>query len=357
MSSTQRVNSLDALRGLSVAAMLVVNNQGNWDAVYPWVEHAEWHGVHAADYIFPLFLFIVGASYELAAAKPVQMTAGQQASAVLRRAARLFAFGLALHLIAMLFIPGREFRLLGVLQRIALCYAVVGVACSYWRQWWQQAWFALALLLVSGLGLWLGGSLLPNQNLADQLDTVLLGKLALSYDAKTGLAHDPEGVFSTLGAIVTTWLGVFAMRLLRRQGLLRLLAYAAALLLAALLCNSVQVWNKSLWTPAFALWTAACSSLLLALAYYLIDLRGWPAIGRAMGSNAIAVYGAAWVLTCLLAWHDMQGAIYRPLAATLSQAGVAQPLHLASLLFALMNMALFAALAHFAWRKQWRWVI
>lgn len=357
MPPDRRLYALDALRGLSVAAMLVVNNQGNWDAVYPWVEHAEWHGVHAADYIFPLFLFIVGASFELAAAKTASLLPGQQARSVLLRAARIFALGVALHVLAMLLIPGREFRLLGVLQRIAICYAVVGVACSFLRQWWQQLSFCVLLFFASGLSLYLGGSLLPHENLADKLDTLVLARLALSYDAKTGLAHDPEGLLSTLGALLTTWLGVFAVRILRRDGLARLLAFASALILAALLCNSVQVWNKSLWTPAFALWTGAWSSLLLAAAYTLIDQRGWPAIGQAMGSNAIAVYAGAWLLACLLAWRDAQGALYRPLAAWLTQTGWAQPLQLASLLFALLFTALFALLAHGAWRKRWRWVI
>ncbi len=357
MQQTQRLYSLDALRGLSVAAMLVVNNQGNWDAVFHWVEHAQWHGVAAADYIFPLFLFIVGASFELAAAKSASLTAHQQARAVVVRAARIFAFGVGLHVVAMLLIPGREFRLLGVLQRIALCYAVVGLICSYCKVWWQQAGLALLILVASGVSLSVGGSLLPHENLADKIDTAVLGKWALSFDLGTGLAQEPEGILTTLGAIATSWIGVFAVRVLRRYGLAYLLAYAAGLALVALLCNGLQPWNKQLWTPAFALWTGACSVLMLAFAHFLIDQRGFPAIGRAMGTNAIAVYGGAWVLTCLLAWHDTQGVLYRPLAAWVSSWELAQPLHLASLLYALLNTALFAGLAHYAWRRNWRWVI
>lgn len=357
MQPTQRLYSLDALRGLSVAAMLIVNNQGNWDAVFSWVEHAHWHGVNAADYIFPLFLFIVGASFELASAKTANLTSSQQASMVLRRATRLFAFGISLHLIAMCLIPGREFRLLGVLQRIAICYAVLGLVCSYWRSSWQQLIFVAGLLLLSGLSLYWGGNLLPHQNLADKIDTAILGKLAWSFDPNSGLAQEPEGILSSLGAIISTCLGMFAMRLLRRGGLAQLLAYAAALLLMALLCYSVQDWNKHLWTPAFALWTGAWSGFLLAAAHYLIDQRGLPAIGRAMGVNAIGVYGAAWVLTCVMAWHDLQGVVYRPLAASLSQLGLSQPLHLASLVYALLNTAIFCVLAHYAWRRNWRWVI
>ena len=350
-----RLDSVDALRGLTVAAMLLVNNAGDWGHVFDWLEHAAWHGCTPPDYIFPFFLVIVGVSIALALAPRLERgdARGPLAQGVLLRGARIVLLGLALHLIAMWLIPGREFRPMGVLQRIGICFALAGLAFVYLRAAWQ--WALIAGLLVGySLLLFLGGGFGPHLNIADRVDNAVLGAYAYSFDVRTGLGQEPEGIVSTLGALASTLLGVRAGVWLRARNMRALLLAGGALLLAGALANLVMPWNKQLWTPSFVLWTSGACVVLLVAAHRLVDLRGWRPIGRSMGINAIVVYAGAWVATCVLeatgAMAAVYGAVFTPLVPWIGPAG-------ASLAFAVAFTACgWGLMAWFA-RRGWRFSI
>lgn len=349
-----RINSIDAVRGLTVAAMLLVNDAGDWSHVYPWLEHAEWHGCTPPDFIFPIFMLIVGVSINLALSP--RLDAGADAAplarSVLWRALRIVLLGIALHVVAMLLLNGRGFRLFGVLQRTGICFAAAGLMAIYVRSARAQ-WTACAAIL---LGYWAllaaGGSLAPGLNLSDRIDSALLGHLAYQYDAATGIGHDPEGILGTLPSLATVILGLRAGDWLRRgQTRTLALAGAAAMLLGGLWSLALPL-NKQLWTSSFVLWTGGFGMLLIALAHQLIDVRGWPALGRAMGLNAIAAYAGSWIATCVIEGSGLMGPLYTHVFS-----GPLTPVFgpsVASLAFAAAFTALFWLAMAGAEKRGWR---
>lgn len=298
-----RYASLDALRGLTVAAMLVVNDPGDWGHVYPALEHAAWNGFTFADAIFPLFLFIVGVS--------ITLGLGPEPStrAVALRALRIVGLGLALHLIAHLALGTPSFRPLGVLQRIGLCYAAAAVLAM--RTSARTQWLVFGALLAGYAALLCAAPLTKEANLVSRFDTWLLGRHVYEFDAASGRGHDPEGLLGTLPALATTLLGVRSGEWMRRGALRTMFVAAIAALVGGGALSFWQPINKNLWTPAFVLWSGGWSLGALLLAHVLVDRRGAPALGRSFGINAIAAYALAWLLVCLLEGTGWGAAWYR----------------------------------------------
>lgn len=301
MHSPTRLNSIDALRGLAVAAMLFVNDPGSWEHVYWAFDHAHWHGCTPTDLVFPFFLFIVGVSLALSTGVRLEQGASPDRlrGPLLARAARIIAVGLVLHAVAYWMMDKPHFRPLGVLQRIGIDFAVVGLLALYSTA--RTQWVVAVGVLVGYYGLLLGGDDLSKAgNAASQFDTRILGAWVYEYDPATGQGHEPEGLLSTLPSIVTTLLGYRAGSLLRQRRLIMLVLGGVILLGLGWAGSFAMPFNKNLWTPSFTLWTAGWACLAVALAHQLIDHRGWPAIGRAFGRNAIAAYALSWLLTCIL---------------------------------------------------------
>jgi predicted acyltransferase len=348
-----RFASVDALRGLTVAAMLLVNNPGDWGHVYAPLLHAEWHGCTPTDFIFPFFLFIVGVSIALGVVPRAE--AGVERGALMRavavRALRIVGLGLLLHVLAWWWLDMAHFRPWGVLQRIGLCFLVAGAVALWLRP--RAQWVLLAVLL---LGWWAllawGGSLAPWDNIASRVDTALLGPWLYQFDPATGRGHDPEGLSSTLGALATTVLGLRAGDWLRRGQLRALCVGGAAALLLAWLWAPLLPWNKQLWTSSYVLWTGGWAMLALAAAHVLVDRRGWPAVGRSFGVNAIAAYAGSAVMVYAFAGLSWWGTIY--------QAGFAGWMtprfgpYLPSLAFALAFVGFWWVVVRWMDRRGWR---
>lgn len=283
--------------------MLLVNNPGDWGHVYAPLLHAHWHGCTPTDLIFPMFLFIVGVSITLALVPRLERGDAPAALArtVLVRAARIVGLGLLLHLCALWAFDLAHYRVMGVLQRIGLCFAAAGLLALHARP--RSQWLVLAALLVGyGALLAAGGSYEPFVNIASRIDHALLGVHVYQLDPASGRGHDPEGLVSTLGALATTVLGMRAGDWLRR-GDARALWLAGAIVMALGLAWSWwQPFNKNLWTPSYVLWTGGIACWVLAVVHWLVDRKGLPALGRAFGVNAIAAYaGSAFMLYALVA--------------------------------------------------------
>jgi predicted acyltransferase len=313
VSSHRRIASVDALRGLAVAAMLLVNNPGDWGHVYWPLEHAAWHGCTPTDLIFPFFLFIVGISAALALGPRVDAGApiGPLRATVVWRGVRIFGLGLVLHLLAWWLMHKPEFRVLGVLQRIGLCFAFAGVAALHLRA--RGQWTLLLALLIGygALLLFDSATLEKVGSLNQRIDTVALGRWAYEWDAATGIAFDPEGLLSTLGALGTTVFGLICGGLLRREQTRGLLLTGIAAALVGWWWSRWLPWNKQLWTPSFVLWTGGLAAVVLTVAHQWIDRLGHHAIGRAFGLNAIGAYAGAWMCTVLLAATGGMEPLYR----------------------------------------------
>ena len=306
-----RLASLDALRGLTVAGMLLVNDPGSWDHVYWPLDHAAWNGCTPTDLVFPLFLFVMGVSVALAVLPRREQGAapGALRNAALWRALRIVALGVAINALAAWWLPGRDMRWPGVLQRIGVCFAVVAALAIYTprRAWW----IAIAALLALYAALLLsGGTLAKWDNLADRVDGAVFGRYVWDRDALTGRVHDPEGLLSTLPAIASSLLGLCAGVWLRARRLKLLLsAGMAAVLLGALWSWWIPL-NKNLWTPSFVLWTGGWAALALLACHWLIDVRGFPALGRRFGVNAIAAYAGSQFMQVALPALGWQQPVY-----------------------------------------------
>lgn len=307
-----RFASVDALRGITVAAMLLVNNPGDWGHVYAPLLHAAWHGATPTDLIFPFFLFIVGVSIALGIVPRVE--AGSDRAAIRRaiwlRAAKIIGLGLLLHLLAYWMLGKEWFRPWGVLQRIGLCFGAAGLAALYLRP--RAQWICIVVLL---LGYWAllawNGGYAPWENLASRIDTVLLGPMAYQFDPATGRGHEPEGLLSTLPAIATALLGLRAGQWLRRGQWRPLLIAGMALLVAGPLWAPVFPFNKNLWTSSYVLFAGGCAMLALLLCHVLVDRLRWPAWGRSFGVNAVAAYAGSAAMVLIFAGLGWWEPLYR----------------------------------------------
>ncbi|MBT9459886.1 MAG: DUF1624 domain-containing protein [Burkholderiaceae bacterium] len=346
-AASPRLASVDALRGLAVAAMLLVNNPGDWGHIYAPLEHAAWHGCTPTDLIFPFFLFIVGVSLALSLGPRVEagLPPAPLARGVLERALRIFVLGLVLHLLAWWLMNKPEFRLPGVLQRIGLCFALTGGVLLYCRA--RTQWLLpLALLGMHGALLLGGGTLDKAGSLAARVDTAVLGRFAYEWNGQ--LAFDPEGIVSTLGALCTCLLGLRAGEMLRHGRLIQLGLLGIAGLVLGYALTPWLPFNKQLWTSSFVLWTGGWACLTLALAHHFIDRRGWPALGRSFGVNAIAAYAGAWMCTVLLEGLGLMAPLYAWAFGGIQRVWGPEP---ASLAFALVFVGVWALIVRLLDRR------
>ena len=318
MTERARLLSLDAFRGLTVAAMVLVNNPGTWRAVYPPLLHAEWHGWTPTDLVFPFFVFVVGVAIPLALGGR-RARGASRASLVLRivrRAAVIFALGILLHAY-----PTFDFstvRIPGVLQRIAVCYLAAALVflVTGWRAQAALAgglllgyWAAMTLVPVPGFG---PGNLSKEGSLAAYIDRVVLGPHIWSL----GRVYDPEGILSTVPAVATALLGVLTGRFLTggHAPRLTIAGLAGAGVVGVAMGELWSRWfpiNKALWTSSYAVLASGMALLGLALCYWLIDVRGmrrWAQPFIALGVNALAAFFLSTFVARVLLLVDVETA-------------------------------------------------
>nr|WP_199046352.1 heparan-alpha-glucosaminide N-acetyltransferase domain-containing protein [Dyella sp. ASV24] len=313
----KRLASVDALRGCTVALMLLVNDPGDWEHVYWPLAHAEWNGCTPTDLVFPFFLFVVGVSIALAIGPRVEQGADKSAlaSAALKRAARILLLGVAINVLAWLIMPGAHLRFPGVLQRIGVCFAGAALFAIYTKP--RVQWATIAVLLLGYWGLLLaGGSLEPFTNIVSRTDFAIFGHTVYLIDPVSGRGHDPEGLLGCLPSLATSLLGLRAGRWLRAESMKALTLSGIAWLALGFAWSLALPLNKNLWTSSFVLWTAGWATLALVLFHVLIDQRGWPAIGRRFGVNAVAAYAGSELMQILLSGLHVQSSLYQHLFAS-----------------------------------------
>jgi len=303
----QRLLSLDVFRGITIAGMLLVNNPGSWDYVYPPLKHAEWHGCTPTDLIFPFFLFIVGVAIKLAFDRRI-MEGGERKEEskkklilhIIKRSIILFLLGLILN-----GFPNynlREIRIPGVLQRIAICYLFASLITLYVADVKTISvvtlfllvlyWDLMVLVPVPGVGV---GVLEKGRNLASYLDSILLR----GHMWKVTKTWDPEGVLSTVPALCTTLIGVITGYWLksRYEPLQKAVMMFIFGNLGLLLGWIWSIWfplNKYIWTSSYVIFTAGAALHFLATCYWLVEIKGYrrglvtPFV--IYGKNAIAVF-------------------------------------------------------------------
>jgi len=336
---SERLQALDAFRGMTIAGMLLVNNPGTWSAIYPPLEHAPWHGWTPTDLIFPFFVFIVGITTHISLTSRARegVPSAAVTAQILRRGALIILLGLLLHVFP--FFPLTRLtglRIPGVLQRIGVCYIAAALIARGRSSRDVAGITALLLLVYWGLqalvappGVAAPTLDVPEDTLSAWLDRAVFGK-HLWQQSKT---WDPEGLLSTLPAIGTCLLGVLAGRRLAGseplpERLNALFAIGAAGMVAGLVWNWIFPINKNLWTSSYVLFTAGMACVAIATLVWLIDVQGrkrWVAPFVTYGLNPMTAFVGSGLMAKLMGLiHvsvggesvSLQQAIYRSVFAS-----------------------------------------
>ncbi len=305
-----RLVSLDVFRGITIAGMVLVNNPGTWSNIYWPLAHAEWHGWTPTDLIFPFFLFIVGVAIPLAFGRRIERGGGKRDLylKIIRRTLIIFALGI--FLAGFPYFQFSTIRIPGVLQRIAVCYLFTSIIFLNTRVRTQVV-IAIALLVIYWVLMtrlhapgFATGDLTKEGSLASFVDRVIFGP----HIWKQGKVYDPEGLLSTIPAIVTTLFGVLTGQWLRTDK--SQYEKVAGLFVAGAVCVVIG-WgwhpffpiNKSLWTSSYVFLTGGLALEFLALCYWLIDVNGykrWAKPFVVFGVNAIALFVGTGVIARLM---------------------------------------------------------
>ena len=294
-----RYLSLDVFRGLDVALMIVVNSPGLYRTTYSPLLHADWHGFTLTDLVFPTFLFVVGNSMSFALPKYELMGDGEFLKKIFKRTFIIFLLGFLMYWFP--FIENgqlksfSETRIFGVLQRIALCYFFASLIIHYWKIKGAIIFSLVALVLYRVL-LGAFGDLSLEGNAVLKLDVFLFGESHLYHGE--GIAFDPEGLLSTLPAIVNVIAGYLAGLYLQKNGqnyetLAKMMMVGAALIFMALWWDLFFPINKKLWTSSFVLHTVGIDLLILPILVFIIDISKmtkWTYFFEVFGKNTLFIY-------------------------------------------------------------------
>ncbi len=321
----QRYYSLDVFRGATVALMILVNNPGSWGHIFPPLDHAEWHGCTPTDLVFPFFLFAVGNA--MAFVMPRFQTQGTPffLKKVVKRTLLIFLIGLVLnwspfvkwsdgHLV---FKQWQTIRIMGVLQRIALCYFFASLIVYFCK---TRAAYIVSIVLL--LFYWIVCVALGHPSdpfslsgyFGTKADISLLGTNHI-YKGE-GVPFDPEGLASTFAAIVQVILGYFVGRYIQLKGktyemLSHLFIAGTTLVLVAFWWDMIFPINKKIWTSSYTLYTTGLATITIAIFIYLIEFKqatgSWSKFFDVFGKNPLFIFVLSGFLPRLLGlvrWVD-----------------------------------------------------
>ncbi|MDO6436494.1 heparan-alpha-glucosaminide N-acetyltransferase domain-containing protein [Cyclobacterium sp. 1_MG-2023] len=367
-----RYQSLDVLRGLTLALMVIVNTPGDGSTSFGPLTHADWHGLTLTDLVFPSFLFVVGNAMSFSLGKFKQKGSNAYFSKVLKRTVLIFIIGLLLTAFpffrindsGMIPYDFMSIRILGVLQRIALCYGLAATLIYFLSP--------KKILITSGLVLlsyWLVMFLfgIPGMdplslegNASGRLDLWLFSPDNLYK--MDGVAFDPEGLLSTFPAMVNVMLGYWVGLQIQKRGgdietVLWLAMFAVILLVLGYVWDYGFPINKKIWTSSFTLVTVGYSTLTLAVLMFVLEVRsikGWAYFFEVFGKNPLALYILSGVLVRTLGMIRIEGQSVRNLAYK----GLFEPIFpegWASLLFSISFMLIIWLIGW--WMDKNRWYI
>jgi predicted acyltransferase len=376
----QRYYSLDVFRGATVAFMILVNNPGSWQHIYTPLEHAAWHGLTPTDLVFPFFLFAVGNA--MAFVMPRLQEAGDAAfwKKVLTRTILIFLIAWFLNWFpffqwqdGQMVFKGWTWqradgeiggiRILGVLPRIALAY-FFGSLIIYYAKPRGAMWIGAFILVLYWILCLVGNPTDPysiNGWFGTDIDKQILGEAHMYHGE--GIAFDPEGIMSTLPAIVQVIIGFGVGDFIRKNGkealyqpLTVLFIWAVGLLFTAYLWNLTFPINKKIWTSSFVLCTSGLGILLLCTFVYFIELRDyrgrWSKFFEVFGKNALFIYALSGLIPKLLGIiHLSEGTPWSWFYTHVTSRFPGRPEN-GSLLFALCFVVLLWAIAYYMDRRK-----
>lgn len=319
-----RLLSLDILRGITIAGMILVNNPGSWSYAYAPLKHAQWHGLTPTDLVFPFFMFIMGVSTFMSLRKFNFQPSSSAILKVVRRTILIFLIGIGLAWFGQLvggLSRGEGFgeasihfdtlRILGVLQRLALAYGFAALIALL-----TKGKYLVGTIVVLLVGYFLilvfgNGFELSEQNIISFVDRALWGQEHMYMDwtlEGERVALDPEGLLSTIPSIAHVLIGFLFGKLIidnkdNHKRVEKLLIWGTVLAFAGLLLQYGCPINKKIWSPTFVLTTTGFAAQLLGLLIWIIDInkkRRWSNFFHSFGVNPLIVYVFAGVLSSLL---------------------------------------------------------
>ncbi|MBZ5858888.1 acyltransferase family protein [Flavihumibacter profundi] len=316
-TTSERFLALDVFRGMTICFMIIVNTPGNSATSFAPLLHAQWNGFTPTDLVFPSFLFAVGNAIAFVMPKWEGLNQSAVLAKILKRTVIIFGLGFLMYWFPFIKWDGRqllpfpfsETRVFGVLQRIALCYGFASLLIYFLKPRTTYMLSALFLMAYWILCFTLGDPSDPlsmEGNAGLRLDKWLLGDAHLFHGE--GVSFEPEGLLSTLPAIVNVVIGFWAGDLVRRKGktweTLAILLLAGSLLMFCAYCwNGVFPVNKKLWTSSFVLLTTGLDCMIIAGIIYLVDFLGrikWTGFFTIMGKNPLFIYLLSEILATVL---------------------------------------------------------
>ncbi|MBD2137665.1 DUF5009 domain-containing protein [Anabaena sp. FACHB-1237] len=371
-----RLVSLDVFRGMTIAAMILANMAGVADNVYAPLNHAEWHGCTFTDLVFPSFLFIVGVamSFSLAKYHTGEKPKKSVYVSIFKRTIILCILGLFLNGFwnkGVWTFNFESLRFMGVLQRIGLTYCFASLVVLHLKpkyQWILAAgllviyWVTMMYIPVPDHG---AGVLTREGNFGAFIDRLVISKPHLYKGDGFNYLGDPDGLYSTIPAIVSVLFGVFAGEWLKKQQeanskiSMDLVLFGLCCLVLGIMWDAIFPMNKKLWTSSYVLFTSGWALLVLAGCYEMVEVRlkkDWFKPFEVMGVNAIALFVASVLLIKVttktqLGTGDNAISIYNWIYENVfaSWSGKLN----GSLLFALVTLLLWYGVAVVMYQKKW----
>jgi len=296
--SNQRFLSLDVFRGMTICLMIIVNTPGDGGHTFAPFMHASWHGFTPTDLVFPSFLFAMGNAMSFVLPKWDKLSSPAFLLRITKRTALIFLLGFLMYWFPFTG-PLSDTRILGVLQRIALCYGIAAIIAHYMH---ERVMMILAGILL--LSYWYisihfgvtGDALSITGNAGIRFDKWLMGENHMYHGE--GFAFDPEGWLSTLPAIVNVLIGYRVGTLVQEKGktydgLTHLLMWGAGFMFLAYMWNYQFPINKKLWTSSFVLLTVGLDMIILATIIYRIELHHqhqFASFFEVFGKNPLVIY-------------------------------------------------------------------
>lgn len=361
MVEKKRIEALDVMRGITVAAMILFNNPGSWSNLYAPLAHASWNGLTPTDLAYPFFVFIMGISISLSMRK-FSDNRPKAMLKICRRTILLYLTGLFLvsfNPICKGSFEWESIRILGVLQRLAIVY-FIGATISVWVPRKSHLWVAGVLLFAYVLILnLLNGYAHDSSNLVSIIDCKILGASHLIRENGTdgSFPFEPEGLLSTIPCIAHVLFGIFVGNLLTGTNptadkIRKIAIFGTALLVVGYLLQYADPVNKKLWTSSYTLVTCGAASLLFALLSEMIDVRGirfGTEFFKVFGSNALFAYALSSVVAVLFNLWGIKNWIYGNVVSRIARWGGP---NFESLVYAVLFVALIWLMAYPLFRKK-----
>ncbi len=351
-NNTNRLLSLDILRGMTVALMILVNN--SWGDCFEMLQHSTWNGLTPCDLVFPFFLFMMGITTYLSLAKYQFQPQPQAIRKIFKRGILLFLIGLFINYLSIA-IDGDwwsfgHLRYWAVLQRIAVCYLVVSLLALTARHSFIPLLVVLLLTAYGALLLCFNGYATDDSNIALQIDLHLFGYNHIYHHTPI----DPEGLLGTISAIAHTLIGFLCGKWMKAaatkqdKAIVFFSAGTVMVFCGWFLSYGLPI-NKCVWSPSYVLVTCGLAALLQGLLIYIIDLRGqtaWTTFFHVFGVNPLVLYAGSEILSILLSHIGFSSLVYDTLHHVVPFPKVA------SLLYAIYFVLLLFLIGYLLYRKK-----